>query len=200
MEYKVKVRYVRMGRRKLSKLFPGIKGKYVQHALANLKVHPQKASKVLQGAINSGVSNAVFVNREINPDSLWVKEARVDQGPSLKRIRPRARGSADRINKPMAHLMLVLTDEQQPVKPRKKKGVGLITEEMEKELAEKRAKLENKSADEETSETAESKAEELKAEETKPAQVETATEEETAQEATEEATGAESTDAEETKE
>lgn len=135
MDYKVKVRHLRIGRRKVARLFPLVKGQYVQRALANLIMNPQNSSRVIQKAIKSAMANAVFVSRNINPDTLWVKEVRADQGPTLKRIRPRARGSADRVLKPMSHLTLVLTDEAMPEKIRRKKGVGIITKEMEEELA-----------------------------------------------------------------
>lgn len=128
MEYSVKVRYQRIGRRKIGRLVPAVKGQYVQRAIANLRMQPQQSSVVLRKAIESGIANAIFQNRSINPDRLWVKEARVDGGPTLKRIRPRARGSADRILKSMSHLTVILCDEDMPVKPRHKKGVGIIVE------------------------------------------------------------------------
>lgn len=120
MDYTVKVRYVRMGRRKISRLFPFVKGIYVGRGVANLMVMPQEASKVLRGAIKSATANALFVSRNINPDLLWVKNVECTDGPRLKRIKAGSRGSADRINKPYCHLTVVVSDD---VMSEKKKSI-----------------------------------------------------------------------------
>lgn len=146
MDYKVKVRYIRIGRRKISRLFTFVKGLYVQRGIANLTTMPQEASKVLRNAIKSGISNALFVSRNINPDALWVKNVECTDGPRLKRIKAGSRGSADRINKPYCHLTVVLTDEPMPEKKKNvKKGgaaklsnksMASVATEAEKELVE----------------------------------------------------------------
>lgn len=110
MEYKVKVRYLRIGRRKISRLLPFIKGEYVNHAIASLTAMPQMSSVILRKAIKSGIANAVFQSRNINPDTLWVKEVYVDKAPTLKRIRAASRGSADPILKRNCHITIILSD------------------------------------------------------------------------------------------
>ena len=75
MDYKVKVRYLRIGRRKVARLLPFVKGEYVNHAISNLATMPQMSSVVLRKAIKSGIANAIFQSRNINPDTLWVKTA-----------------------------------------------------------------------------------------------------------------------------
>lgn len=112
MEYKVKVRYLRIGRRKVARLLPFVKGEYVNHAIANLTTMPQMSSVVLRKAIKSGIANAISQTRTINPDTLWVKTAFVDKAPSLKRIRAASRGSADPILKRNSHITIVLSDEK----------------------------------------------------------------------------------------
>lgn len=124
MDYKVKVRYTRIGRRKISRLIPFVKGIYVTRAIANLFTMPQMASQVLRKAIKSGIANALFKSRNINPDTLWVKNVLVDRGPMLKRIRPASRGSADPILKPFSHLTVVLSDEAIPEKKKRVKSGG----------------------------------------------------------------------------
>lgn len=124
MEYKVKVRYLRVGRRKVSRLIPFIKGIYVSRGIANLTTMPQVSSKILRKAIKTGIADALFKSRNINPDTLWVKNAYVDQGPSLKRIRPASRGSADPILKPFSHLTVILSDDKMPEKKRRVKSGG----------------------------------------------------------------------------
>ena len=116
MDYKVRVRYLRIGRRKIARLLPFIKGEYVNHAIANLAVMPQMSSIVLRKAIKSGIANAIFQSRNINPDTLWVKSAFVDKAPMLKRIRAASRGSADPILKRLSHITIVLSDDKKPEK------------------------------------------------------------------------------------
>ncbi len=116
MDYKVKVRYLRIGRRKVARLLPFVKGEYVNHALSNLTVMPQMSSVVLRKAIKSGIANAIFQSRNINPDILWIKTAYVDKAPTLKRIRAASRGSADPILKRLSHITIVLSDDKKPEK------------------------------------------------------------------------------------
>lgn len=116
MDYKVRVRYLRIGRRKIARLVPFIKGEYVNHAIANLAVMPQMSSVVLRKAIKSGIANAIFQSRNINPDTLWVKNAFVDKAAMLKRIRAASRGSADPILKRLSHITIVLSDDKKPEK------------------------------------------------------------------------------------
>lgn len=133
MEYKVKVRYLRIGRRKVARLLPFVKGEYVNHAIANLTTMPQMSSVVLRKAIKSGIANAISQTRTINPDTLWVKTAFVDKAPSLKRIRAASRGSADPILKRNSHITIVLSDEKKPEKKKikrvaKKKEAAKVAE------------------------------------------------------------------------
>ncbi len=116
MDYKVRVRYLRIGRRKIARLLPFIKGEYVNHAIANLAVMPQMSSVVLRKAIKSGIANAIFQSRNINPDTLWVKNAFVDKAAMLKRIRAASRGSADPILKRLSHITVILSDDKKPEK------------------------------------------------------------------------------------
>lgn len=124
MDYKVKVSYLRIGHRKVSRLFPFIKGNYVNQALANLAIHPQQSSKVLIKAIKSGIANALFQSKRINPDTLWVKNAMADGAPHLKRIRAGSRGSADPILKRSSHITVILTDDRMPEKAKRVKAGG----------------------------------------------------------------------------
>ena len=73
---------------------------------------PQMSSIVLRKAIKSGIANAIFQSRNINPDTLWVKSAFVDKAPMLKRIRAASRGSADPILKRLSHITIVLSDDK----------------------------------------------------------------------------------------
>lgn len=76
-------------------------------AYVTLQFAPQKASKVIEKVLRSAVANAVN-NFELDEDRLYVAEAYVDQGPVLKRWRPRARGRADMRRRPTAHVTVVV--------------------------------------------------------------------------------------------
>lgn len=128
MDYKVKVRYLRIGRRKVARLLTFVKGEYVNHAIANLSTMPQMSSVVLRKAIKSAIANALFQSRQINPDILWVKIAFVDKAPSLKRIRAASRGSADPILKRLSHITVVLSDDKKPEKKKDLKASGINKE------------------------------------------------------------------------
>lgn len=129
MDYKVKVRHLRISRRKVARLLPFINGQYVNRAISNLTTMPQMSSIVLRKAIKSGISNAIFQSRNINPDTLWVKISYVDKAPTLKRIRAVSRGSANPILKRSCHITIILSDEN---KIEKKKEIKIASAKMKK--------------------------------------------------------------------
>ncbi len=83
-----------------------IKGKSVENAREQLKFLPKRASKPISKLLESAVANTGQTASE--SDKLMVSEVRVDAGATLKRMRPRARGSAARINKRTSHVQLFL--------------------------------------------------------------------------------------------
>lgn len=107
MEARAVARYVRMSPRKARLVIDNIRGKDVAQAYVTLQFAPQKASKVIEKVLRSAVANAVN-NFELDEDRLYVAEAYVDQGPVLKRWRPRARGRADMRRRPTAHVTVVV--------------------------------------------------------------------------------------------
>ena len=100
-----------------------IRGKTVAQALVQLKFAVKRASSPVIKLIESAVSNARNSGVS-NPESLIIKEIRVDKGVTLKRMMPRARGSAARILKRSSHVLLVLGEG----KPSKKAKKAEITE------------------------------------------------------------------------
>lgn len=73
--------------------------------------NPGKAAAEIGKTLRSAAANAVH-NEQADPDQLVVKDAVVNNGPAIKRFRPRARGSASGIRKPTAHITVVLTDRK----------------------------------------------------------------------------------------
>jgi len=109
MEAKAIARHVRISPRKARQVVDLIRGKDLREALTILELTPKAASRIVSKVVRSAAANAEN-NLELDPDTLYVARAYVDQGPTLKRIMPRARGSADRIRKRTSHITVVLAE------------------------------------------------------------------------------------------
>jgi len=105
------VRFVRISDTKARIVLEQIKGKDITTALGILKYSPRYAAEVIEKLLKSAVANAEN-NMGIDPDGLFVEEVFADQGPTLKRIRPRARGSANRIRKKTSHISIILNERK----------------------------------------------------------------------------------------
>jgi large subunit ribosomal protein L22 len=101
-------RYVRMGPRKARVVADQVRGKSVPAALALLRFSPRSAAVPIGKLIDSAAANADN-NHDLDPDELRIAEISVDEGPTMRRYRPRARGRATRIDKRTCHIRLVLT-------------------------------------------------------------------------------------------
>ncbi|MCP3922207.1 MAG: 50S ribosomal protein L22 [Desulfobacterales bacterium] len=110
MEVKAVAKHVRISPQKVRKIVGAIKGKPVEFSLNTLKFMPQKAAGLVEKVMRSAVANADN-NNELDVDTLIVKNVIVDQGPTLKRFRARARGRGARILKKSSHITVVLVDE-----------------------------------------------------------------------------------------
>lgn len=111
MEAKAIARHIRISPRKARQVVDLIRGKDLQEALAILELTPKGASRIVSKVVRSAAANAEN-NLELDPDTLYVSRAYVDQGPTMKRIMPRARGSADRIRKRTSHITVVLAERE----------------------------------------------------------------------------------------
>ncbi len=103
MEAKAIAKYVRIAPRKIRIVVDLIRGKSVGEAIAILKHTPKVGSEVVEKVLMSAMANAEH-NYDMNVDNLFVSEAFVDQGPTLKRIHPRSRGQAFKILKRSSHV------------------------------------------------------------------------------------------------
>ena len=106
MEAKAVAKYVRIAPRKLRIVINLIRGKSVGEAFAILKHTPKVGSEVIEKVLRSAVANAEH-NFDMNVDELVVSTCFVDQGPTMKRIHPRAQGRAYRILKRNSHITIV---------------------------------------------------------------------------------------------
>ncbi len=107
-------RHVRMSPQKVRRVVDLVRGLDVQEALAVLQFAPQAASEPVYKVVASAAANAEDTH-SLRTDDLYISKAFVDEGMSLRRIRPRAKGSASRIMKRASHITVV-------VEPKEEKG------------------------------------------------------------------------------
>ncbi|MGB0774343.1 MAG: 50S ribosomal protein L22 [Akkermansiaceae bacterium] len=119
MEVKSTYKYARISPKKARDVARAIQGMPVSDALDALAYTPRKAAQLIGKTLKSAVANAEN-NHELDSESLTVKEATVGDGPTFKRFKPRARGSAGAIRKRTSHLYIVLTDEEEIPEPRER--------------------------------------------------------------------------------
>jgi len=123
MEAKAAVRFVRVPPRKARYVIDTIRGKNVHDALAILKFTPNAAARVIEKLLKSAVANAEN-NQHMDADVLVVSRANVDQGPSLKRMQPRAMGRAYAILKRTSHIAIELTEGEEPARRTRRKQIA----------------------------------------------------------------------------
>ena len=110
MEVSAKVSFVRITPRKMGLLADEVRGKNINDALTYLQFSPRKrTAHVLYTLLKSAVANA-DQKKVVDVDTLFVKTVLVGQGTTLKRFRPRAKGSAFRINKKTSHVSVTLAE------------------------------------------------------------------------------------------
>ncbi|MCX7886435.1 MAG: 50S ribosomal protein L22 [Verrucomicrobiae bacterium] len=109
MEVKAISRYQRMSPSKVGPVARLIRGKSATAALELLRAMPKKSARLLEKTLKSAIANATH-NAKLAPESLVVKSAVANEGPRLKRWRPKARGSAGPILKRTSHIEIVLSD------------------------------------------------------------------------------------------
>ena len=143
MEVRSIYKYARISPFKVREVTREIQGLPVSAALDLLTFTPKKAAFLIGKTLKSAIANAEN-NANLKPDGLVVKEAVVGEGPTLKRIMARARGSASRIQKRTSHIRIVLSDE-----------IAIETRETRKAKREQEKKAAKKEIKNKTSESAE---------------------------------------------
>ena len=111
MEAKASLNYARISCRKVKIVLDIIKNKPVAEAMAILKHTPKAASELVYKLVASAVANAEN-NFSMDASKLYISEAFANQGPTLKRIRPRAQGRAFRIRKRTSHITVVVAEKE----------------------------------------------------------------------------------------
>ncbi|SRR6266496_2637838 len=108
-----RARYVRATPMKVRRVVDLIRGRSAEDALNVLRFAPQAASEPVAKVLASAVANAEN-NLDLDPETLWISEIYVDEGPTLKRFRPRAQGRAYRIRKRTSHITVEVESRAKP--------------------------------------------------------------------------------------
>jgi large subunit ribosomal protein L22 len=112
MEARAIARYVRVSPRKARIVIDKVRGKSVVDALDILRFNERAISEVVYKVVASAAANAQDVHGT-RPENLVIKEAYVDEGPTIKRYRPRAKGSASPIMKRTSHITIVVATREE---------------------------------------------------------------------------------------
>ena len=120
MEARAQARHVRVTPMKARRVVDMIRGKQAQEAVTVLRFAPQAASEPVRKVLESAIANArVKADREsvaFDERDLVISAAYVDEGPTMKRFRPRAQGRAGRINKRTSHITVVVAQPENKAK------------------------------------------------------------------------------------
>ena len=109
LEATATLRFARISARKVKIVADLIRGKKVDEALAIVKFTPKAASEIVEKLLKSAIANAEN-NHGMKSNKLYVAEIYANQGPTMKRIRPAAKGSASRIRKRTSHITIKLRE------------------------------------------------------------------------------------------
>jgi large subunit ribosomal protein L22 len=111
MEARAVGKYVRVSAQKTRLVADMVRGKKVDEALILLRFTPKKSGRLITKVLRSAMANAENA-KAFDLEKLYVKKIKIDQGPRLKRFRPRAMGRATRIIKPSSHITVVLDEKK----------------------------------------------------------------------------------------
>lgn len=109
MEARAELRHARISARKVKIVIDLIRGKNAKEAIAILKYTNKAAAPMVEKLVKSAIANAVN-NNHMDETKLYISEIYANQGPTMKRIMPKAKGSADRIRKRTSHIVVVLKE------------------------------------------------------------------------------------------
>ncbi|MEG1517209.1 MAG: 50S ribosomal protein L22 [Raoultibacter sp.] len=112
MEAKASARYVRVSPRKARIVIDLVRGKSVIRAREILQFCDRDVAEIVLKTLNSAIANAESLHH-VNPESLIIKTTYADEGPTMKRMRPRAKGSASRIRKRTCHITVIVATREE---------------------------------------------------------------------------------------
>jgi large subunit ribosomal protein L22 len=114
MKVRAEAKYIRQSPYKVRRVLDNVRGLPVEDARDVLQLTNRRASEPIMKVLNSAVANAEH-NHALDEEELFVAEAYANEGPTLKRWRPRARGRATRIRKRTSHITIILADDEEDI-------------------------------------------------------------------------------------
>lgn len=113
MEARAVARYIRMSPRKVRQVVDLVRGRSVEEAINLLHFTPKRGSVPVEKLLRSAVANAMNEEEasKLDPEDLFIKEIRVDQGPTMRRYNPGPMGRASLIRKRFCHISVIVSDE-----------------------------------------------------------------------------------------
>jgi len=111
METRAVAKYIRISPQKARSVADAVRGKNVGEAYGILKFTPRKAARLIERVLASAVANAEN-NFDMDAGRLYVSQIFIDEGPTIKRFKPRAQGRADMIRKRTSHITVVVTERE----------------------------------------------------------------------------------------
>jgi len=122
LEARAVARWVRIAPRKMRLVIEMVRGDGVRRAVNKLHFSTKRASEPVEKTIRSALANLMAMEEaaKLDPSDVFIKEIKVDEGPTLRRWKPRAMGRATRIRKRTSHLTVVVTAQ---IKPEVKKKI-----------------------------------------------------------------------------
>jgi len=121
MQVRSVAKYIRLSPQKCRLVVDQIRSKPVEKALEILQFSNKKGATPVKKVLDSAIANAEH-NEGADIDELWISQAMVDEAPTLKRFRARAKGRGTRILKRSCHITLSVSDAPRPSKKRAKEG------------------------------------------------------------------------------
>ena len=110
METRAVSKFQRVTPQKARQVTRLIQGKFVTEALGNLELTPRKAARIVRKTLRSAMANAES-QYDLDTNALVVKTAVVEEGPTMKRFRAKARGMVGPVNKRTSHIKIIVSDE-----------------------------------------------------------------------------------------
>lgn len=108
--YTAHARHIRISPFKLRRIADRVRKKPYSDAIALLEALPHKGARMLRKVIQSAAANALYSNKNLDEEMLYIRELQVNDGVRMKRIWPRARGRADRLLKRTCHISVVMDE------------------------------------------------------------------------------------------
>lgn len=111
MQARAEARYIRVSPRKARLVVDLIRGRKAGEALTVLRTTNKRVAPLVEKVLRSAIANAQHQSSDVDVDRLVVREAYVNEGPRMKRIRPAPMGRAHRYQRRMAHIAVTVSDE-----------------------------------------------------------------------------------------